>query len=68
LRLQVQSPGRPSMITAVSVRAKAAALKEMPEEGDIAVSWNGALRCRVRYRLPESKTAQPVVETEQECR
>ncbi|EBT2497893.1 fimbrial biogenesis outer membrane usher protein [Salmonella enterica] len=43
-------------------------LTGMPEEGDIAVSWNGAQRCRVRYRLPESKTAQPVVETEQECR
>ncbi|EBZ9517314.1 hypothetical protein EH138_24540 [Salmonella enterica subsp. enterica serovar Eastbourne] len=43
-------------------------LTGMPEKGDIAVNWNGAQRYRVRYRLPESKTAQPVVETEQECR
>lgn len=41
-------------------------LTGVPDKGEIAVSWSGAKRCVVRYRLPDSG-ARPVTSTEQEC-
>lgn len=43
-------------------------LTGVPDEGDIAVSWNGTRQCMVLYRLPENAGNVPVTETEQECR
>lgn len=43
-------------------------LTGVPDEGDIAVSWNGTRQCMVHYRLPENAGNVPVTETEQECR
>ncbi|EAN8471786.1 fimbrial biogenesis outer membrane usher protein [Salmonella enterica] len=43
-------------------------LTGVPDEGDIAVSWNGGQQCVVHYQLPESAGNVPVVEIAQECR
>ncbi|EPS9633643.1 fimbria/pilus outer membrane usher protein [Klebsiella aerogenes] len=43
-------------------------LTGVPDEGDIAVSWNGTRQCMGHYRLPENAGSVPVTETEQECR
>lgn len=42
-------------------------LTGVPDEGDIAVSWNGEQQCGVHYRLPEQESQPPVVAVTQEC-
>ncbi|WP_252152174.1 FimD/PapC C-terminal domain-containing protein [Enterobacter sp. SGAir0187] len=42
-------------------------LTGVPEEGDIAVSWNGAQQCVVHYRLAEQQNPSPVMTVTQEC-
>jgi outer membrane usher protein len=42
-------------------------LTGVPEEGDIAVEWNGAQRCAVHYRLPEQQNPPPVMMVTQTC-
>lgn len=43
-------------------------LTGVPEEGDIAVNWNGAQQCVVHYRLPEQENQPSVIMVNQECR
>ncbi|ECE5989968.1 fimbrial biogenesis outer membrane usher protein [Salmonella enterica subsp. salamae] len=42
-------------------------LTGVPDEGEIAVSWNGAQQCVVHYRLPEQENQSPVLAASQEC-
>ena len=38
-----------------------------PQEGEIAVNWNGVQQCAVHYRLPEQENQPPVITVTQEC-
>lgn len=42
-------------------------LTGVPQEGDIAVNWNGVQQCAVHYRLPEQENQPPVITVTQEC-
>lgn len=42
-------------------------LTGVPEEGDIAVNWNGGPQCVVHYRLPKQENPSPVITVTQEC-
>ncbi|MDI3426292.1 fimbria/pilus outer membrane usher protein [Enterobacter sp. V87_3] len=42
-------------------------LTGVPQEGEIAVNWNGVQQCAVHYRLPEQENQPPVITVTQEC-
>ena len=42
-------------------------LPGVPQEGEIAVNWNGVQQCAVHYRLPEQENQPPVITVTQEC-
>ena len=42
-------------------------LTGVPDEGTIAINWNGTRQCEVHYRLPEQKNQMVVMTLNQEC-
>ncbi|MFK3911527.1 fimbria/pilus outer membrane usher protein [Enterobacter cancerogenus] len=42
-------------------------LTGVPQEGEIAVNWNGVQQCAVHYRLPEQENQPPVITVTEEC-
>lgn len=43
-------------------------LTGVPDEGEIQVSWSGAQRCAVRYRLAQQPEGTAIIMQEEECR